>query len=42
MNNTSQIFDPEKVKPYLPVNVYVGGKEHGKYWRGECISSAFV
>ena len=29
-NNTSAIFDSRKIKPFLPVDVYIGGKEHGK------------
>jgi len=29
--NEDVIFDPHKVQQYLPVDTYVGGKEHGKY-----------
>jgi leucyl-tRNA synthetase len=28
--NESAIFNPEKVRPLIPVRTYVGGKEHGE------------
>ena len=29
--NTSLPCDPEKANKYMPVDLYVGGKEHGNY-----------
>jgi leucyl-tRNA synthetase len=35
-HNTERPFDPEKVNNLMPVDLYVGGKEHGEKICIEC------
>lgn len=32
--NSQVPFDPEKVKGIMPVDIYIGGKEHGTFFLG--------